>query len=388
MKVRQGLLAGIGVGALAMYILDPDRGRRRRAIGRDRFLHVSRKFQHTAKVTMRDIRQRIRGVAAETRSRFETAGTHDTVLQERVRSKIGRVVSHPHAIRVSSQNGAVTLEGPILSGELGKLVSAAESVPGVNRVVNRLEPHTASQGIPALQGGVERAGQRFELLQANWSPSARLIMAVAGLSLSLYGLRRRDGFGALWGIAGLGAAGRATTNLNLSGLLGIGNGRRGLSIQKTICIAAPVGEVYSYWRRFENFPRFMRHVRQVENIGNDRSRWVASGPAGVLVRWEAVITSEIEDELIAWKSVENSKVETEGEVRFEPVGDNLTRLHVHMSYKPPAGAIGHALAWLSGTDPKRAMDDDLIRLKSLIENGRTHMRGELVTRDTMPGVAS
>jgi uncharacterized membrane protein len=91
----------------------------------------------------------------------------------------------------------------------------------------------------------------------------------------------------------------------------------------------------------------------------------------VSVEWDAVVTDWVPSQLIAWKSVEGSTVETAGRVRFEPTGDDRTEIDVQMSYNPPAGALGHAVATLFGADPKRAMDEDMVRLKSLLEEGKT-----------------
>jgi uncharacterized membrane protein len=122
----------------------------------------------------------------------------------------------------------------------------------------------------------------------------------------------------------------------------------------------------------------MSHLREVRRIDEQRSHWVASGPAGLPVEWDAVVTERLPNESIAWKSVEGSVVRTAGRVRFRPVPEGKTEVDVHLSYNPPAGAIGHAVASLFGTDPKHAMDEDMVRLKSLLEEGRTRADGEPV----------
>src|SRR5687768_7666482 len=101
----------------------------------------------------------------------------------------------------------------------------------------------------------------------------------------------------------------------------------------------------------------MSHLREVRKIDEGRSHWIAVGPAGVSVEWDAVVTDWVPSQLIAWKSVEGSTVETAGRVRFEPTGDDRTEIDVQLSYNPPAGALGHAVATLFGADPKRAMDE-------------------------------
>jgi len=110
-------------------------------------------------------------------------------------------------------------------------------------------------------------------------------------------------------------------------------------------------------------------VREVRDLGNGRYHWTVAGPAGIPVEWEAVITKLEPDRLIAWQSAPGSMVEQQGIVRFRPDGDDKTVVDVRLSYYPPAGAIGHAVASLFGADPKSEMDDDLMRMKSFIETG-------------------
>lgn len=107
------------------------------------------------------------------------------------------------------------------------------------------------------------------------------------------------------------------------------------------------------------------------------------GPAGIPFRWNAIITNFEPNELLCWKSEEGSVVDNAGRIRFERCGDNCTRIHVQMTYNPPAGALGHMIARLFAVDPMSSMNDDLIRLKSLFEKGKTHNHGELITAERM-----
>jgi uncharacterized membrane protein len=142
-------------------------------------------------------------------------------------------------------------------------------------------------------------------------------------------------------------------------------------VQKTITVNAPIEQVWELWSNFENFPHFMSHVKEVRKLDEGRSHWVVAGPAGVPVEWDAVITDWVPHQLIAWKSVEGSTVDSAGRVRFQTLQDRSTEIDVQLSYNPPAGAVGHAVAALFGADPKRAMDEDMVRLKSLLEEGKT-----------------
>jgi uncharacterized membrane protein len=133
----------------------------------------------------------------------------------------------------------------------------------------------------------------------------------------------------------------------------------------------PVHEVFDLWSRFDNFPMFMEHVREVDlEIGGRNSKWTVDGPAGTKVEFEAQITAFEPDRAIAWKTLANQPIEHEGRVRFEEVPDG-TRVHVQMTYHPPGGIVGHAIGHILGWDPKRRMDDDLVRMKTLLEEGKT-----------------
>jgi uncharacterized membrane protein len=364
-----GLLGGIGLGAALMYFLDPDRGRRRRGLVRDQVVSAVSKADDAVGATARDLGNRARGLASEARSRFKQDEASDEVLVARVRAELGRAVSHPSAIEVTAEQGRVTLSGPILAREVDDVLSTVRSVRGVADVENQLEVHERPDNIPALQGGSERRGGEFELMQENWSPAARLLVGTAGAALALYGSRRQDAIGAALGLAGLTLFARSATNTELRRLTGVGDGRRAVDIQKTINLNVPVEQVFTFFTDYENWPRFMSHVREVRYLGGGRTHWVVDGPAGTTIEWDAEITQLLENELLSWKSVEGAAVEHAGTLRFEPTADGGTRVDIKMSYNPPAGAAGHAIAVLFRADPKKQMDDDLARLKTTIETG-------------------
>jgi uncharacterized membrane protein len=369
---RQGkTIGGIIAGAAAMYLLDPDRGARRRSLLRDRVVHARNKLGDGLSATARDTRNRAAGAAAELRSRFRRDQADDEVLLERVRSAIGRVVSHPSAITVTVSDGRVTLGGHILASELDDLIKRVERVRGVKEARNELEIHQTADRIPDLQGQGRPREPRPELLQENWAPAIRLLMGTVGGLMVLQGVRTKGRLRSVLAAGGVGLMTRAITNLPTRRLIGTGAGRRAVHTQKTINVAAPIDRVWELWSNFEQFPRFMSHLREVRKIDDNRSHWVAAGPAGISVEWDAIITEWRPNEVIAWKSVEGSAVETAGRVRFRPTPDGNTEVDVQMSYNPPAGALGHAVASLFGTDPKRAMDEDMVRFKSLLEEGKT-----------------
>jgi uncharacterized membrane protein len=361
-------LGGVVVGVALMYFLDPNSGRRRRARTRDKVVHAARLVNEGAKVTARDTVHRAQGAWAEAKRLFnheEDIG--DEALVGRVRAALGRMVSHPHAIEVAASGGHVTLLGPILSYEVRPLLRAVRRVPGVRAVSDQLTVYNEPDHVPSLQGGEPRTGERFELLQENWSPAARVVVGGVGAALMLAATQTRGALCALLGISGGALVSRAATNRDMASLLGLGS--RGITVQKTIYVAAPAERVFAFWTDYQNFPRFMHNVRDVRQVAENRSHWVVAGPAGVPVQWTAEVTHVIPGELIEWRSVSDSDVRHEGTVHFVPTSDGGTRISVQLSYIPPAGAFGHAVATIFGADPKSEMDSDLLRMKSMIETG-------------------
>src|SRR3954468_8242047 len=116
-----GSLTSLALGATLMYYLDPQAGRRRRALLRDQLAHAERLLREGRRVTARDVVNRAQGVWAEATRWLRAEPGSDAELVERVRAKLGRVVSHPHGLRVSASEGRVELTGPILAREVDTL---------------------------------------------------------------------------------------------------------------------------------------------------------------------------------------------------------------------------------------------------------------------------
>jgi uncharacterized membrane protein len=366
-------VAALGTGAGLMYLFDPDRGACRRARLKDKAAHAVNKTGCAAGSVSRDLTNRCRGLAAQAGSVFKSRQADDDTLAARVRSRMGRAVLHPGAIEVTARDGVVRLSGDALSHEVDALLSCARRAPGARGVDNQLRIHNRPGDIPNLQGGQggrKRGGARFELMQSNWAPATRLLAALTGGALMGLCLRRRDAVGVAAGTLGFGLMLRGVTNLETKRIIGIGGGRRAIDFQKTINIDAPVERVFEFWNNPHNFPHFMTNVRDVRDLGNGRSQWTVAGPAGLSVKWNAVVTDLIPNKIIAWRSEEGSGVANAGIVRFDPNNGAGTRVTIRMSYNPPAGAIGHAFAKIFGANPKREMDEDMLRMKTMIETGR------------------
>jgi uncharacterized membrane protein len=211
----------------------------------------------------------------------------------------------------------------------------------------------------------------------------------AGMALAVYGLSRRKPIGlALAVMGGLlvrrGATGHclvyetldlnsASTSDDTRRVLG---GPGGSHVDEAITIDRPASELYAFWRRLENLPRFMRHLESVERISDSRSRWRARVPWGTgghergIVEWHAEIINDIPNELIAWRSRDGSDVVSAGSVHFEQPGvDRGTRIRVRLQYSPPGGKIGTAVAKLLGRDAATEIREDLQHFKQLLETG-------------------
>ena len=197
-------LAGAGLGAGAMYLLDPSRGRRRRARFGEAALDVRQRAQAIAGMTARDVRHRVSGLTARTLDCFvEERAAADDVIVERVRARLGRLVSHPGAIDVSASGGAVTLKGPIFEAEVEQVIQGVAAVAGVRAVDNQLEPHRDAARVSALQGPGPRTVPSALAKRLRWTPTTRLIAGVAGLALLALSSPKRPVRGAATGITGV-----------------------------------------------------------------------------------------------------------------------------------------------------------------------------------------
>jgi osmotically-inducible protein OsmY len=137
----------IGLGAVLMYFLDPDSGRRRRALLRDKWTRMVHRGTDAARATAKDLGNRASGVVAEAKSSVSEDHPTDEVLVSRVRSEMGRAVSQPKSIEVIANQGRVTLTGTVSAEEQNALLACVRSVRGVKDVENRLEVATAPDNV-------------------------------------------------------------------------------------------------------------------------------------------------------------------------------------------------------------------------------------------------
>ncbi len=139
------------------------------------------------------------------------------------------------------------------------------------------------------------------------------------------------------------------------------------SVVKTVIVNAPISQVFSFWKNFENFPRFMENVESIQITGPDETHWKAKGPLGTAIEWDAKTTYVEENKKIAWQST-GGQIETHGAVTFESAGTDQTKVTVGLEYDPAGGALGEAVARLF-SDPEAKLEEDLHRFKKVAEDG-------------------
>ena len=259
------------------------------------------------------------------------------------------------------------------------MVAVTRSTRGVRVVVDRLERHEAPENVPGLQG----APRTLQRSRAAWPPAVRLVVGGASAAAIALGLARRGGLGVGAAMLGGVVLARSIANMPLVEIGGIRGRRPAIDVGRTITIHAPVQDVLELFAAPETFPRFMRHVKEVRRLGENRWRWVVAGPGGRSFAWEGFLDRVVPNELVRWKSAAGASVANEGSVSAETIAPGVTRLTIRLRYWPPGGLVGHEIARLLGDDPGRELVEDMVRLKSLVELGKTRGPNGLVTWDDL-----
>lgn len=239
---------------------------------------------------------------------------------------------------------------------------AAKSVAGPQSAVARTIDHAPH--LKSNVGNVERwvsAGVGAALV-ANGALGRRmnLLSLLAGGYLLT---RAATGNCTLYQSLGVSTAGKTGPNAAVAAGAGV-------KVEEAITVNAPVAEVYRFWRNLSRLPEFMSHLREVKELDSTHSRWTARGPLGMSVQWEAEIIEDRPNQVISWRSLPGSDVDTAGSVHFRmaPAGRG-TEVRVSLKYDPPAGKLGTAIAKLFGEGPECQVRDDLRRFKELMEAG-------------------
>lgn len=348
------LLGGAAAGALLMYMLDPDRGSARRSMSTAAIRNAGSRTGSALGNVWHGIGER---VGAMTHSAADTAGD----LIDEAGTRANRMLES------AKPNGAATRAwNDTVNGASRMADTAGAELDVAGSRLSRL----ASQAGDSVMGALN-LHSRDDVSALLRNPAV-----VGGGLLGLMGLMRRSPLAGMLGLAGLalaarnaGSPGGQGLGQGLSNLLSSRSGRgQSVELEKSIRIDASPEEVYELWSNYENFPRFMSHVVEVRDIGRRRSHWVVQGPAGSQFEWDSVLTEQSKGKRLAWRSEPGAQIANAGSVTFEPYRGG-TLATVRLSYTPPAGMVGHGLAVLLGSDPKRQMDDDLARMKHFIERG-------------------
>lgn len=319
-----GALAGAALASAVVWLMDPQSGRERRAL----------------------VRERAMSAYERGREGLGSAGTRARTLATQGREKLRGMRSRTRA----SGSGATDAPG---AGTYG---GGSESASSWGTADPRAYGDDAERSSDLL-----RQGQQW-LQQVQ---GGRMATGAAGLGLAGWGLARRGPLGLALGALGLYLV--ATTARQKSGT-SIGSG---IEIENSVTVKAPVEQVWAHVRRVEDWPRFMSHVRAITPIGERRHHWSVDGPAGFAAEWDAEITEETPNERLAWRTLPGSMVDSEGSLDLESDGSGGTRVTLRMLYDPPAGAAGHLVAKLFRRDPKQESRADLRNLKRAIEGGAT-----------------
>ena len=240
---------------------------------------------------------------------------------------------------------------------------------------------TPQVGRPTRMAPARAHEARGEGRHVNVGDTERWLSLLGGGALALLGLSRRSLPGL--GLAAVGGSllyRGASGHCSLYQALGVSTAEargpatavpasHGFKVEESVLVNRPAAELFRYWRNSENLGRFMQNLQSV-TVHGSRSHWVACGPLGMKVEWDAEIYTERENELIGWRSLEGSAVDTAGSVHFVPQGhDRGTLVRVALKYDPPGGKAGAVLAGLFGKAPESLVREDLRRFKRVMETG-------------------
>ena len=211
----------------------------------------------------------------------------------------------------------------------------------------------------------------------------RLLSGLGGGILVGYGILRRDWKGASIAAVGgtlvlRGATGHSflyqrlhidTSEHNAQIATSVPH-NQGIKVTRAVTVQKLPQDLYSFWRNFENLPRFMQHLQSVTVTDITHSHWIAKAPAGREVAWDAEIINDKENELIAWRSMGDADIDNAGSVHFTPApGGHGTVVKVVLEYNPPAGKAGKFVAKLFAEEPDAQVREDLRHFKEMMEAG-------------------
>jgi uncharacterized membrane protein len=238
-----------------------------------------------------------------------------------------------------------------------------------------------SSTAPTPGSGTEKDLSRWNTVNTHWAE--RGASGLGGAALITYGLLRRDWLGVALSVFGGALAYRGivghsylyqalkidTHQRNLPPSASVAH-NQGIKVEKVLTIERSPEDLYQFWRHFEQLPRFMSHLREVQIQDELHSHWVAKAPAGRTVEWDAEIINDTANQFIAWRSLPGSDIANAGSVHFVPApGDRGTEVRVVLEYVPPVGRAGLLVAKLFGQEPEQQVREDLRHFKEIMEAG-------------------
>lgn len=362
---RNSLFTGVAMGAGAMYFLDAAQGTRRRKLLADQCNHLLHGCMRNLDVAWRDLQNRAQGTAAEARRVLAFGDVPDEILTQRIRAQLGHHVLHPRGIEVQCHGGHVVLRGPVTRDELFGMLRAVSAVPGVRTVSDELTVQNHDGNGASSQRRRGLAPAPWDFVSSPWAPATKLLIGGTGALLlaNCQTVRRRSLTDMLLGTLGFGMLMRSLGPSNQ----GAAGSWQNVEFHKTLTIHAPVEKVFGFLSRPENWSLITNRIRNLrwhgeEAFGKDIAlpgmNLYCSERIACMKENECFITDSLPDSLLAYHK----------ELHFEQTGDH-TRLHLKFSYRPPAGAVGHAAASIFGLDAKSFFDDFLMRAKNYLETG-------------------
>lgn len=209
-------------------------------------------------------------------------------------------------------------------------------------------------------GGAAMAAYGLKRLKEERSAAGAVLTAAGGALI----YRSATGFCPIYAAAGIDTAHDRHDTRDALG------GSAGVHVEEALTINRPASDLYQFWRRFDELPRFMDHLVSVRSLDRRFSHWIAKAPAGRTVEWDAEVINDLPGELIGWRTLDGADVVSAGSVRFKEAPDGEgTEVRVHLQYEPPAGKAGATIAWLLGYEPSQTIREDLGRFKTLMESG-------------------
>jgi uncharacterized membrane protein len=198
---------------------------------------------------------------------------------------------------------------------------------------------------------------------------------VAGDALDLGGLVAGIAFGRTdpkrLALSSAAVAGIAAFDIYSARELGEHERRKPQYVATSVVIDRPAGELYRFWRSFENLPQVMPHLQSVRAIDDKHLHWVAHAPWGGSVEWRSELIDDVPERRLAWRTSDGSDVFNAGSVRFNPVADgSSTEVIVELLYVAPAGAVGATVAKIFGKDAGQDVFADLDAFKRIMESGQ------------------